>query len=378
MKLILFALLLFAVSAGAQTQPGISPNTPYLRVDQTKLVSNGSTVNVFSEVDLYGNGAAAAGQVDTYWRLLASGDWVTNHTGWVTPQTDPTLIANHQANVPGTFGWNTVGPLANGNWCFRSDYRTAAAHIPSGLGLSADSAGPDGSCCVTLPSNVEVACPGGRFEAVTWTQDRSPEVASWTLYWGTTPGARTNAVTGLTPTSQGGIYSASLDVSASPTADIYIAGKAIGLDTSTTIDSNEIARVFVDPVVGSAQGQIVRVRLWNASNPGIDQVIYQDFQSFPTIQNNVRSCVAIEAVPNAYLAGLGPGSINFLIGGVNHCESTPPYSDFSDNGSSQFGCDPNIAPVGAHTLVMTPFDNDGCTGTPSGTPVTINFNTLGP
>jgi hypothetical protein len=97
------------------------------------------------------------------------------------------------------------------------------------------------------------------------------------------------------------------------------------------------------------------------------------------------SCLAIEIVGNAYLQQFGsPGSLKFSFDGqapsacsnapISH-ENDPPYAWEVDQGPGQFACALSLAGVGPHTLIVTPYDGDSCTGT-EGTPAVLSFEVL--
>jgi hypothetical protein len=97
----------------------------------------------------------------------------------------------------------------------------------------------------------------------------------------------------------------------------------------------------------------------------------------------VRSCASIEIKTNAYLNASGPGSIKKVFDGVdNGCsgsavENTYPYAWEDDGGAvGQFNCAPSLSAIGNHTLTVTPYDGDNCTGL-AGTPMTLSFTVSG-
>jgi len=125
---------------------------------------------------------------------------------------------------------------------------------------------------------------------------------------------------------------------------------------------------------------VVGFALWNASN---DTVVDSSFQNGEVIPDSIRSCAGIEIKTNAYLNGSGAGSIKKVFDGVdNGCsgsgmENTYPYA-WEDGGNvGQFTCAPSLATVGNHTLKVTPYDGDNCTGA-VGTAVTLSFSVSGP
>jgi hypothetical protein len=121
--------------------------------------------------------------------------------------------------------------------------------------------------------------------------------------------------------------------------------------------------------------------LWNAST---DTLIDGSFTSGEKITLPGQSCVAIQILVNAYLDTPGTaGSVKrsfdgqsaaCTTAGVTH-ENNPPYAWEVDMGPSLYECAASLTQVGNHTLTVTPYDGDDCTGA-QGTPVTLSFEVV--
>ena len=108
-----------------------------------------------------------------------------------------------------------------------------------------------------------------------------------------------------------------------------------------------------------------------------------DFVSGESIVLSDTPCASIEVRTNGYLASTGPGSVKFEFNGTNACdvpgltyENTAPYAWEEDQGPGKFACADSLTVPGTHTLVVTPFDGDNCTGE-SGAARTITFEVVG-
>jgi hypothetical protein len=376
---------------------GIYADAPYSSTFTDQLQSFGSTVRVSSHTLPY---QFIPGQLKVCHRLTGSGDWTTlcglnDSAGlvWSWPAVEA-LAGTYDGIVPwanGTYGYADVTALAAGTQCFRTDWRSAASHKASSLGLSVNGTGVASSCCITVPSNITIECTGGhRLWNVPWTQARASEVLSWEVDWGTTHnGPYGNVAPSVTPPAMPpaeGIYSTALDVNASPTSDIYAVVKA--KDSSNpalnSVASNEGNQLFVAGTPPTAQSSVVSATLWNAS-PNPATVINSSFQVYNglgRILSAQRGCVAIEAVGNTYLNGAAgtPGSVEFNLDGAVSCQNNNQYSSSTTLGTNHFSCDSASGAIGLHTLTLIPYDADNCHagGGVKGVPVVIKFNTLGP
>jgi len=184
-----------------------------------------------------------------------------------------------------------------------------------------------------------------------------------------------------------GVYTFALEVPASlENEPLYIAVTADDGQGTESVYSNEKVRdpdgcvPPPPPEEGDGNAAVSGFVLWDASS---DTVLDSDFRSGEQIALDVQgSCLAIEIVGNAYLQQYGtPGSLKFTFDGqapsscsnapISH-ENDPPYAWEVEEGPGQFACAPSLTAVGSHTLTVTPYDGDSCTGT-MGTPTTLSF-----
>lgn len=155
-----------------------------------------------------------------------------------------------------------------------------------------------------------------------------------------------------------------------------VGGTVVGVTTATdtvTVRNN----VSVCPV--SSMAGVLGADLWNASS---DTNIDPNFQSGDSISASIKACAAITAKPNTYLDttnASAPGSVYFVFDdGSTKCENIIPYAYPGNTTDTTYECATNtsITSAGAHSVVITPYDSDGCTTTPgniSGPPLTINY-----
>jgi len=244
-----------------------------------------------------------------------------------------------------------------------------------------------------------------RTETLRWTQSEPPAVVGFRVHWRAgSSSTNTEDVGRPAPDSQG-VYSTSIVVDDS--ADVYFSMTAYDSKGISSSPSNEICRgpgvpcgsssgggtpVPPPPVTpppptgetgGTAQAAIVSFKLWNASN---DTVIDSNFTSGETIQTSQYPCVAIEIVGNSYLSNASnTGSVKKQLDttggscttpGITH-ENSPPYAWEEDQGPGKFACAPSLQVAGSHTLTVTPYDGDNCTGA-AGAPVTLQFQSVTP
>jgi hypothetical protein len=226
-----------------------------------------------------------------------------------------------------------------------------------------------------------------RTERFRWSQPTSsPVISAFWLYWGTSSGSYpTHLAVGIPVKDSTGAYYYDLVV---PDADTIFVTVSAWSGTLESVKSNEISRAGLTsgggtttppPPTGTASSAVVGFALWNAST---STVVDASFQNGDSIPDSVRSCAGIEIKTNAYLNASGPGSIKKVFDGVdngcsgNAVENTYPYA-WEDGGTvGQFTCAPSLAAVGNHTLTVTPYDGDNCTGA-VGTPVTLSFSVTG-
>jgi hypothetical protein len=174
------------------------------------------------------------------------------------------------------------------------------------------------------------------------------------------------------------------DIVVPDTATIYVTVTAwySGLES---VKSNEISRAGTSgtttpPPPTTASAAIVGFTLWNALS---DTVVDSDFRSGEAIADTVRGCAAIQIKGNAYLNASGPGSVKRVFDGVdNGCsgqgvENAYPYAWEDGATVGQFACAASLSAIGSHTLTVTPYDGDNCSGL-AGASATVTFTVTGP
>lgn len=233
-----------------------------------------------------------------------------------------------------------------------------------------------------------------RTETLRWTHTDPSTVAGFRVHWRAGSGATTSEDAGIPSRDSAGIYSYSIVVD--DAADVYVYLTAYNSKGLTSNPSNEICRGPGVPCGGGgggttppppppggggtdpAQAAITGFRLWNAST---DTVLDSSFVSGDTIPILEFSCVAIEIVGNSYLQTAGSVKKQFdgsggdcTAVGSTH-ENNPPFAWEADEGPGKFACAASLRVAGPHTLTVTPYDGDDCTGA-AGAPVTVQFQTL--
>jgi hypothetical protein len=225
-----------------------------------------------------------------------------------------------------------------------------------------------------------------RNEVVRWLGADVADTDGYVVHTGTASGSYSDSIDVGIPALVDGAYESIITVPV--TADIYIAVTAHN-SSGSSVFSNEICRGPDGPCGGTseppppppppgAQSQVVGFKLWEATS---DTVIDANFTSGESLSVVDYPCVAIEIIGNAYLSQSGPGSIRTSFDGQNpsSCstpgvthENTPPYAWERDNGLDQYECAPSLTVPGIHTLTVTPFDGDNCSGA-QGAQVTLQF-----
>jgi hypothetical protein len=225
-----------------------------------------------------------------------------------------------------------------------------------------------------------------RVESVRWYHTDPGAVVGYRVHSG--PASRSYTSTadvGIPATDAQGAYVHSLTVPADGT--VYIAITAYSASEESPY-SNEKVRTATStppppPPPSGPQGAIQGFVLWNAAT---DTVIDTDFRSGEQILLATHGdCVAIEVVANAYLSSYGSqGSVRFGFDGDDGAacddpgidfENEPPYAWEVDEGARAFACAPTLAQAGSHSLTVTPFDGEGCTGA-QGAPVRLDFQVV--
>jgi hypothetical protein len=171
------------------------------------------------------------------------------------------------------------------------------------------------------------------------------------------------------------------DIVVADTDTVYFAVTAWS-GTLESAKSNEISRAGLTSGGGTttppsspttASAAVVGFALWNAQN---DTVVDTNFVSGDTISDAIRACAAIEVKTNSYLTASGPGSVRRVFDGVDKgCENNFPYA-WEQSGNGDYACAASLSAVGTHSLSVTPYDGDNCSGL-AGAPVSINFTVAG-
>lgn len=229
---------------------------------------------------------------------------------------------------------------------------------------------------------VWASAASARTERFRWTQATTPTVDSFKLYWGSSSGSYASSLgLGVPAKDSTGAYYYDLVVPDTDTVYVTVTAWSGGLES---LKSNEVSRAGTGgsttppPPSTSAQSAIVGFALWNAQN---DTVVDASFSDGETIPDAIRACAAIEIKANAYLQVAGPGSIKKVLDGQDvgcsgsgaKIENSAPYAWEDDAGTSAFPCAASLAVAGSHTLTVTPYDGDNCTGL-VGTPKSLSFS----
>jgi hypothetical protein len=232
-----------------------------------------------------------------------------------------------------------------------------------------------------------------RTERFRWTQTNASNVDYFMVYVGLASGSYSASMNVGIPTkdSTGAYY---YDIVVKDTDTIYVVVTAWDA-TLESARSNEVSRAGITtgggstttpppttpPPPATANAAVTGFALWNALT---DTVVDATFQNGDTIPDAVRSCAAIEIKTNAYLSTAGtPGSIKKVFDGADKgCaaggyENEPPYAWEDDAGPGKFPCAASLSAIGTHTLTVTPYDGDNCSGA-VGTPASVTFTVSGP
>jgi hypothetical protein len=214
-----------------------------------------------------------------------------------------------------------------------------------------------------------------RNEQLQWTHTNPSTVDSFTVHWRTSTSSTTDVNAGK-PSQSGNTFTFTIP-NMPDTGDVYFRVSARNAGGPSP-QSNEICRgpgvpcgtvtpppppPPPPPGGTTPQASISSFKLWNATT---DTVITSSFQSGGTI---TASCAAIEILGNTYLAN-GGGSIRKDFGGQSICENAPPYGWQDGATPGQFDC--AAFTNGNHSLMVTPYDGENCSGT-QGTSVELDF-----
>ena len=232
---------------------------------------------------------------------------------------------------------------------------------------------------------LSASAASARTERFRWTHTGS--VTGFRRYWGPASGSYSSSMNvGVPSKDSTGAYSYDLVV---PDADTIYVTVTAWSDTLESLRSNEISRAGITggsttppppPAPTTPSAAVVGFALWNAAT---DTVVDTSFANGDTISDAIRGCAAIEIKTNTYLNGSGPGSIKKVFDGVdNGCsgagsyENTSPYGYPDADVIGKFDCATSLSTVGSHTLKVTPYDGDNCSGA-VGTPASISFTVQG-
>lgn len=256
-----------------------------------------------------------------------------------------------------------------------------------------------------------------RTETVRWTDDlnKSGDVTGYKIHYGLDSRSYTGAVDAGIPPISNGVFEAAVEVPAAE--NVYIAVTAYNEEaesllsneicrtplgesctdtssstdtstdtstdssTDTSTDSSTDTSTDSSTSTDGAQAAIAGFALWDA---GSDTVLDSSFGSGEQISLATHgTCVAIEILGNSYL-DQGGGSIMKVFDGQTYggCtdpglthENSPPYAWEADQGPETFTCAASLTEAGTHTLTVTPYDGEDCTGA-VGTPVTLEFEVV--
>lgn len=230
-----------------------------------------------------------------------------------------------------------------------------------------------------------------RTETIQWTHSRAAEVDRFRIYASQSSGVVGNLVYEGVPAPSAGVYSQSVDFA--DDTSFFVVVTAISVEGEESAPSNERALTVSSggseppppppPGSGDPNAAIQGFVLWDAAT---DSIIDSTFMSGDEIDAAVYPCTAIEIVGNAYLSQPGsPGSVMIDVDGqglgcsdpgITH-ENEPPFVIGLEEGSGQFGCSELLAEdrAGAHTIWVTPFDGNDCSGA-VGDPVRLDFTVV--
>lgn len=234
-----------------------------------------------------------------------------------------------------------------------------------------------------------------RTELIRWGHDDPDSVDFFRIHYGPAPGVYDQTVDLTSWTTVNPVtFIATIEV---PDADtIYMAMTAHSGGVASPY-SNEKMRVGIavddepsppPPDDSGAIAKIVILQLWDVQN---GTLLRSNFGSGATINTSATPCTAILVIGNSYLTGSGvfgagePGSVRFdfdgsnpngacWLAGTSH-QNEPPYVWESKTLTGALECAPTLTEVGAHTLTVTPFEGDDCSGA-QGPTVSVSFSVV--
>ncbi len=246
-----------------------------------------------------------------------------------------------------------------------------------------------------------------RTETLRWTHPDPSDVVGFEVHYGPSSRSYTTTTDVALPPVLSGAYEVGIEVDAD--ADVYFAVTAYSVEAASFF-SNERCRGPAGPCDPPSQpsppsppdggsggagsdpppspdgprAAINGFALWDAAS---DSRVDASFTSGEQISLAELDCAAIEILGNSYLSrSSSPGSLMYAFDGqtpsacndpgTSH-ENNPPYAWEADSGPGRFECAPTLTQPGTHTLTVTPFDGDDCSGQ-AGTPVTLTFEVVDP
>jgi hypothetical protein len=256
-------------------------------------------------------------------------------------------------------------------------------------------------CLLIVPAVAPDASAQTRTETLRWTDDVNTDVAGYRVHYGLASRDYTQSEDAGIPAIVSGAFEYDIEVDA--TADVYVAVTAYNTEAESFFSNERCRGAAGECATGSGsdggsdasdvppsetpsetKAGIAGFVLWNAETDGL---IDANFESGEQISLADHGCTAIEIVGNAYLATFGtPGSIMKVFDGQvpNGCsdpgrshENNSPFAWEVETGAGKFECAPTLTEPGIHTLTVTPFDGEDCTG-PQGTSVTLEFEVVAP
>jgi hypothetical protein len=213
---------------------------------------------------------------------------------------------------------------------------------------------------------------GARTERLRWTHPDPGNVDRYTIYIGSASRSYGTTQDVVAPPRDGtNAFFVDITVADDATVFVAVSATANGLESDL---SNERRRdpEPSDPVdppdPGPAQAGVQRFVLWDAT---ANVVADTNFETDEVVSLTDLPCATIGVMPNTYLRTVGtPGSVRFSVNGeVPECtevevthDDDPPYALGSEASADNLACHELLTTVGTHTVSVTPFDGDGCTG----------------
>jgi hypothetical protein len=210
-----------------------------------------------------------------------------------------------------------------------------------------------------------------RNETLQWTHADPSTVTGFRVYWRVDGSSTLNQFAPVLPPVSGNTYTYTA-AGVPDTGGVWFSVRAYNA-VGDSPSSNEICRgcgsTTPPPPPPPGTGAQSGISSLNLRDANTDSVLVANF----TNQTITNGCTAIEIIGNAYLQSGGGSLSKRFDNGTPRCENTAPYAWEDDAGVGQFNCAASLQQNGSHTLVVTPYDGENCSGT-VGTPVTVNFS----